>query len=63
MSKIYASELAERRARRTLIFFPLQVMHPVLLRVYFGRFRWPFSTLGEGETTWMWFWDWLLGLA
>lgn len=34
-----------------LIFFPRQVMQPVLLRVYLGRFRCPFSTLAEGATT------------
>ena len=39
MSKIYGKRSKRARAERTLIFFPLQVMHPVLLRVYFGRFR------------------------
>jgi len=43
MSKMYENEKegggGKRARKRTLIFFPLQVMQPVLLRVYFGRFR------------------------
>jgi hypothetical protein len=46
----------ERSARvGTLTFLILHVMHPVLLRVYFGRFRCcgATSTRDEGGT-WIW---------